>query len=218
MPEGREAPAIGRARVVGEVASHALPQPFPLLWNQLMHPTPSLRLHVPQLSPHAVASGLPLKLEVAAARSTTDEGEAQEREGFRLSKPAQLAIVHSKAAELNQASLVRVERQCKFPKPVMHRIKEATCVALMLKADHQVSGAGGSHPRALAEPYVTLSRHTAPIVRPRPKSRSQWANSPVWRRAMRSSQWMAPVLCLRKDLNFRSAHRARKTSMCLRVG
>jgi len=33
--------------------------------------------------------------------------------------------------------------------------------------DGQVSGAGGSHPRALAEPYVTLSRHTAPIVRPR---------------------------------------------------
>src|SRR5208283_4091104 len=31
----------------------------------------------------------------------------------------------------------------------------------------EVSGAGGSHPRALAEPYVTLSRRTAPIVRPR---------------------------------------------------
>src|SRR5260370_2030351 len=155
MPEGREAPAIGRARVVGEVASHALPQPFPLLWNQLMHPTPSLRLHVPQLSPHAVASGLPLKLEVAAARSTTDEGEAQEREGFRLSKPAQFAIVRSKAAELNQASLVRVERQCKFPKPVIHRIKEATCVALMLKADHQIVG-------------ISHDDHVAPGLLPSP--------------------------------------------------
>src|SRR3954465_8371271 len=28
------------------------------------------------------------------------------------------------------------------------------------------SGAGGSHPRALAEPDMTLSRHPAPIVRP----------------------------------------------------
>ena len=37
----------------------------------------------------------------------------------------------------------------------------------------QVSGAEGSHLRALAEPYVTLSRHTAPIVRPRPKSKAQ---------------------------------------------
>jgi len=46
----------------------------------------------------------------------------------------------------------------------------------------------------------------------------QWANNLVWRRAMRSSQWMARVLCLYKALNFRQAHRARMTSMCLRVG
>src|SRR4029077_11417418 len=155
MPERRERPAIGRDRVVGEVASHDLPQPFPLLWNRLMHSTQKLRLNVPQLSSHAVASGLPLKLEVAAARSTTDEGEAQEREGFRLSKPAPLAIVRSKAAELNQASLVRVERQCKFPKPGMHRIKEATCVALMLKADHQIVG-------------VSHDDHVAPGLLPSP--------------------------------------------------
>src|SRR6478609_2347993 len=155
MPERRERPAISRDRIVGEVASHDLPQPFPLLWDRLMHSTQELRLNVPQLSPHAVASGLPLKLEVAAARSTTDEGEAQEREGFRLSKPAQLAIVRSKAAELNQASLVRVERQCKFPKPVMHRIKEATCVALMLKADHQIVG-------------ISHDDHVAPGLLPSP--------------------------------------------------
>src|ERR1700716_2259588 len=124
MPERRERPTICRNRVVGEVASHDLPQPFPLLWNRLMHPAQYLRLDVPKLPPHAVASGLPLKLEVAATRSTTNEGEAQEREGFRFSKPAQLAIVRSKAAELNQACLVRMERQCKFPEPVMHCIKE----------------------------------------------------------------------------------------------
>jgi hypothetical protein len=52
-----------------------------------------------------------LKLEVAATRSTTYEGEAQEREGFRFSKPAQLAIVRSEAAELNQACLVRMKDQ-----------------------------------------------------------------------------------------------------------
>src|SRR5260370_24708987 len=126
MPEGREAPAIGRARVVGEVASHALPQPFPLLWNRLMHSTPYLRLNVPQLSLHAVASGLPLKLEVAAARSTTDDGAAQEREGFRLSNPAQFAIVRRKAPDLNQARPVQVNRQCKFPQPAARRLKGET--------------------------------------------------------------------------------------------
>ena len=34
--------------------------------------------------------------------------------------------------------------------------------------DPEASGAGESHPRALSEPDVTLSRHPAPIVRPRP--------------------------------------------------
>src|ERR1700680_2009728 len=32
--------------------------------------------------------------------------------------------------------------------------------------DHLASRAGGSHPHALPEPYVTLSSHTAPDVRP----------------------------------------------------
>ena len=34
--------------------------------------------------------------------------------------------------------------------------------------DHEVSRAGESHPRALAEPDVRLSPHPAPIVQPRP--------------------------------------------------
>jgi hypothetical protein len=31
-------------------------------------------------------------------------------------------------------------------------------------ANTAVSGAGGSHPNALQDPYVTVSRHTAPTV------------------------------------------------------
>lgn len=30
----------------------------------------------------------------------------------------------------------------------------------------EVSGPGESHPRALSEPYVNLSTHTAPIIQP----------------------------------------------------
>src|SRR5215469_15567468 len=41
----------------------------------------------------------------------------------------------------------------------------------------QVSRAGESHPRALAEPDVRLSPHPAPIVQPRPCKSPQWANS-----------------------------------------
>src|SRR4051794_20495415 len=42
---------------------------------------------------------------------------------------------------------------------------------VLLSPDHQAhlaSRAGESHPHALPEPYVTLSRHTAPDVRPFP--------------------------------------------------
>jgi hypothetical protein len=31
---------------------------------------------------------------------------------------------------------------------------------------HEVSRPRGSHPRALAEPYVNVSAHTAPIMQP----------------------------------------------------
>ena len=41
-------------------------------------------------------------------------------------------------------------------------------VGLASNRDDEASGAGESHPRALSEPDVTLSRHPAPIVRPRP--------------------------------------------------
>src|SRR4051794_27236759 len=37
---------------------------------------------------------------------------------------------------------------------------------LRLAVQGQASGAGESHPRALPEPYVNLSAHTAPSVRP----------------------------------------------------
>src|SRR5271166_3417436 len=93
-------------------------------------------------------------LEGSLARFAADEGEAQERKGLRFAEPASLAVDRRKAAELNQAGLVRVKRQRKFPEPFAHCIKETVRVALMLEADRQVSGAEGSHLRALAEPYV----------------------------------------------------------------
>ena len=37
----------------------------------------------------------------------------------------------------------------------------------------EVSGGGESHPSALAEPYLSLSAHTAPIIQPCPASSVQ---------------------------------------------
>ena len=38
-----------------------------------------------------------------------------------------------------------MERQCKLPKSVTHRIEEATCVARMLEADHLVENHSARH-------------------------------------------------------------------------
>src|SRR3954447_14575081 len=168
IPEGRQCPAVGGHGMVGEVAGDDLLQPFPLLGDRLVHPSPQLLLDLLELRRHAVAAGFPFNQEVAPSRGAADEGETQESEGLRLAEAALLAISGRIAAELDQPGLLRVERQRELLKPVAHHVEEPTGVGLVPETDDEVSGAGGSHPRALAEPDMTLSRHPAPIVRPRP--------------------------------------------------
>src|SRR5215218_2840097 len=67
---------------------------------------------------------------------------------------------------------------------------------VLLSPDHQAhlaSRAGESHPHALPEPYVTLSRHTAPDVRPFPCRKRQCANRCGLVRMTRASQSLAPL-------------------------
>src|SRR6516162_3617880 len=122
------------------MACNDLPQPVTLSWDRLVHSPPQLRLDFLELRLHAVAPGLPLKLEGSPARFTADEGEAQKREGVRSTDTAFLAIDRRVAAELNHAGLDRVERQRECLEPLAHRIEEATCVVLMLEAGHQIIG------------------------------------------------------------------------------
>src|SRR3954468_9960002 len=58
---------------------------------------------------------------------------------------------------------------------------------------HLASRAGESHPHALPEPYVTLSRHTAPAVRPFPCRKRQCANRCGLARMTCASQSLAPL-------------------------
>ena len=140
MPERRERPTICGYRIVSEMACNDLLQPATLIWDSLVHSQPQLRLDFLELRLHAVAPGLPLKLEESAARFTADEGEAQKREGVRSTDTAFLAIDRRVAAELNHAGLDWVERQRECREPLAHRIEETTCVVLMLEAGHQIIG------------------------------------------------------------------------------
>jgi hypothetical protein len=94
----------------------------------MVHLASQLRLDVLELGSHAVAPGLPLKLEAPLAGSTADVDKAQEHKGLRLAKAARSAIGRRMASELNQAGLVRMERQRELLKSRSHRIEEATGV------------------------------------------------------------------------------------------
>src|SRR5271166_2056455 len=140
VAEGRECTTIGRHGVVVEEAAHDLPQPLPLLGDRLVHAPPQFFLHLPQLRRHAVTPGLPLELKVAPAVLAADEGEAQEVEGSRLAQPALLSIGPCVAAELDQAGLLRMQRQRELLKPCAHHVEEPTSVSLVLEPGHNVVG------------------------------------------------------------------------------
>jgi hypothetical protein len=63
------------------------------------------------------------------------------------------------------------------------------------------------HLRALPEPCMNLSIHTAPDVRPLPWHKTQWAKRCGFARRNRSNQSRPPLVRWRNRLNLRRAHR-----------
>jgi len=115
VQERRERPAVGRDRIIVEVASHDLAQPSSLEANRLMHPSPQLPLDVLKLGPHAVTPGFPLKFESTSAGFAADVGEAQKREGLRFAETTSIAVGRCETTECDQAGLVRMKRQRECP-------------------------------------------------------------------------------------------------------
>jgi hypothetical protein len=126
--------------VIREEAPHDLRQPLSLLGNGLMHPPSQFFLDLRELCPHAITPGSPFEEELAPSRLSADVGEPQELEGLRFSEPAPSASVRSVASKLDQAGLLRIERQRELLQPLAHRIPEAPGVRLVLKANDDVVG------------------------------------------------------------------------------
>src|ERR1700751_2624853 len=72
-PERCPRPGVRWERIVGDLGTYDLPQPFPLVGDRPMHSMPQLRFDVLELGPHAVAAGLPLKLEAPLVCFAADE-------------------------------------------------------------------------------------------------------------------------------------------------
>jgi hypothetical protein len=80
-----------------------------------MHSPPQLLLDLPERCPHAIAPCDPLYDGLPMVVAFTNEGKAEKVEGLRLSEPTLSASVRRKAAELDQAGLIRIERQRSAP-------------------------------------------------------------------------------------------------------
>src|SRR5204863_6475629 len=106
----------------------------------LVHSPLQRLLDLHELRAQPIATGLPLEEEATAARFGAYEGEAQEVEGLRFGKPAPLAVGRRMAAELDDAGLVRVQRQGEVRQPLAHRVQKAPRVSLVLEADDRVIG------------------------------------------------------------------------------
>ena len=103
-----------------------------------MHPPSQFLLDPPERCPHAIAPCCPFDKELPTAVAFTDEGKAKKVEGLRLSEPAMSASFRRKAAELDQAGLVRVERQRELLEPLAHFVPEAPGISLVLEANDNV--------------------------------------------------------------------------------
>src|SRR6516225_4339995 len=103
--------AVGRHGMVGEEASDHLLEPDPLLGNRFVHAPPQFLLDLPERCPHAIAPCCSFDKELPTAVAFADEGKPKKVEGLRFSEPAPSSSFCRKAAELDQAGLVRIERQ-----------------------------------------------------------------------------------------------------------
>jgi hypothetical protein len=146
--------------------------------------------------------------------------------GFALGKNRNRRIVRMQPLSCHDMSFdpasKRIENSADRSDAVGHRRQRDRHafqrVALGLPVQRLASRAGEFHPHALPEPYVSLSAHTAPSVRPAACRSCQWANRPGDVRITRASQSRAPFDLCRSGLNLRRAHLARKASIRRSVG
>jgi hypothetical protein len=139
-PEGPECRKVRWHRVVGKKPGDDLLQPLPLLGDWLVHAPPQLPLDLLKLCPHAVSPSPSLEKETALAGFAADQGKAEEIEGLRLAETTLSASGRRMAAKLDQAGLVRMQRQRELLKPHAHRSEEPTGIGLVLEAGHHVIG------------------------------------------------------------------------------
>jgi hypothetical protein len=168
LSEGAQLIDIPGNSMVLVVAVDDFPKPCTNLTDAIMLPAEKLNLDSLQLRNHSLFRRNPPDGEgVGLVTSPAVVGEAQERKGLRFALASLFPFVGGEPPELDQPSLIRVEFQAELRQSFLELLKEPHGIGPMLEAHHKVSSPRESHPEALAELYVSLSTHTAPIMEPR---------------------------------------------------
>ena len=146
MPPNDDVPAVGVQcggvgwyREVGEVAFHHAPEPASLLVDRCMPVLAERLLDLPDLGPHSFWLRLAPELEAGAVLlSGAIVPEPQEIERLRLAIAPSLSTFGSKLAELDEASLFRVQTQCELSQAFLKITLEAFRVLPILEANDRI--------------------------------------------------------------------------------
>ena len=213
-PESMERRGVHGHAVVPDVPTDHRAQPRAHRRNGVVHAPSEFGFHRIQLRLQSLANRLPQHGETSIAfLLPADVREAEKIERLRLPFSAPSPVVGRIRSEFQQSRFLGMQFQSKLPKSFGQCRPEPFGVRLVLESQHEVSGPGELHPQALAEPYVNVSAHTAPSIRPpgRRPNEYQWANSRGSRPATPTSQCAARRWCRRSRLYFRIAHRTRRS-------
>ena len=164
--EAGKGPGAGRHGVVVQPSVDHLPQPLRCLVDVFVHPRAESLLEPFQGSCDPLRNRFAPQTKAAVPRLPAVVRETEEIEGLGSTFPTRPAGRHREPAELDEARLVgmQVERELVHPLPEV--AEKLFRVRLALATHNEVSRPGESHPRALAELYVNVSAHTAPIIQP----------------------------------------------------
>jgi hypothetical protein len=157
---------VHRHPIVTDVSKDHRSQIASNLRDGKMHAPLQFTLELLKLCLPPLAHRLPQHRKPSLTRLPTDMREAKKVEGLGLSLSTPLTVLCRVAAKLDQARLLWMQFQTKSGNSLRKFCQELLRFLSMLEAHDEVSSAGELHPHALAEPYVNVSAHTAPIIQP----------------------------------------------------
>jgi hypothetical protein len=145
-------------------------EPFAWLGDGVVHALAQTFLDLLQLRPQPIAATGSAQPKPAGPRGAADQSEAKKVEGLRFAQPAR-ASVRSIAAKLDQAGLVRMQRQRELRKPRAHCGEKPMGIGLALEADHHVIGprvraARGPRTGAAHDDHLASDRASSPARGP----------------------------------------------------